>query len=117
MRTKLMIATAAVATLLAGAAFAQSDTAVNPSALPAGVATGNAVDGPKPATGADITAPIGSDATVAPAAGAPAESVSAASVGGTDLVSSGPVPDTRANRAKYGQPMSNAGRMTKPAGN
>ena len=59
MRTKLMIATAAVATLLAGAAFAQSDTAVNPSALPAGVATGNAVDGPKPATGADAISPTG----------------------------------------------------------
>jgi hypothetical protein len=33
------------------------------------------------------------------------------------VVSNGPVPDTAANRAKYGKPMSNAGRMTKPAGN
>jgi hypothetical protein len=39
------------------------------------------------------------------------------SVGGTDIVTNGPIPDTRANRAKYGQPLSNGGRMTKPAGN
>jgi hypothetical protein len=123
MRTKLMIATAAAAALLAGSAFAQAsaagDTAVNPNALPAGVATGNAAVGPAPATGQDITAPSSrSEATVAPAAGAPTERTSAASVsGGSDLVSNGPVPDTAANRAKYGKPMSNAGRMTKPAGN
>ena len=36
MRTKLMIATAAAAALLAGAAYAQSDTAVNPTTLPDG---------------------------------------------------------------------------------
>jgi hypothetical protein len=33
------------------------------------------------------------------------------------LVTNGPVPDTKANRAKYGQPLSQTGRMTKPAGN
>ncbi|HEY5105532.1 MAG TPA: hypothetical protein VII73_02035 [Caulobacteraceae bacterium] len=36
----------------------------------------------------------------------------------TDMVTTnGPVPDTRANRAKYGRPMSNAGKRTAPAGN
>lgn len=36
----------------------------------------------------------------------------------TDVVTTnGPVPDTRANREKYGRPMSNAGRRTAPAGN
>ncbi len=33
------------------------------------------------------------------------------------IVTNGPVPDTAANRAKYGGPMSHAGKMTKPAGN
>jgi len=33
------------------------------------------------------------------------------------LVTNGPVPDTAANRAKYGSPMSNAGKKTAPAGN
>jgi hypothetical protein len=33
------------------------------------------------------------------------------------LVTNGPVPDTAANRAKYGSPMSNAGKRTAPAGN
>jgi hypothetical protein len=121
MRTKLMIATAAAAALLAGGAFAQAsgsnapqsagDTAVNPpvAAAPA--------PAPAPAAGADVTAPA-PDATVAPAAGAPTERTPAASVsGGTEVISNGPVPDTPENRAKYGKPMSNAGRMTKPAGN
>lgn len=34
-----------------------------------------------------------------------------------DIVASAPVPDTPANRAKYGGPMSRAGKMTRPAGN
>ncbi len=33
------------------------------------------------------------------------------------LVTNGPVPDTAANRAKYGAPMSNTGKKTAPAGN
>ena len=125
MRTRLMIASAAVAALMAGAAFAQQagDTAVNPpssNSAPASLPTGNAAapssQGP---ASLDVTAPkAGADSvTVAPAAGAPAERAPAASVGGTDLVTNGPVPDTRENRAKYGAPMSNAGRLTKPAGN
>jgi hypothetical protein len=33
------------------------------------------------------------------------------------LVTNGPVADTPENRARYGQPMSRAGKMTKPVGN
>lgn len=33
------------------------------------------------------------------------------------LIASPPVPDTAENRAKYGSPLSNAGRRTQPAGN
>ena len=81
---------------------------VNPSPMAAPPAAGPV--NPEPATAAP-------DASLAPAAAAPIERAPAASLGGTDVISSGPVPDTAANRAKYGQPMSNAGRMTKPAGN
>jgi hypothetical protein len=35
----------------------------------------------------------------------------------TSTVTNGPVPDTAENRAKYGSPMSNAGKRTAPAGN
>jgi UrcA family protein len=35
----------------------------------------------------------------------------------TRLVTNGPVPDTPENRARFGEPMSRAGKMTAPAGN
>lgn len=35
---------------------------------------------------------------------------------GPTLVASQPVPDTPANRARFGQPLSHAGRMTAPIG-
>jgi hypothetical protein len=131
MRIRLMIASAATATLLAGAALAQNapagDTAVNPPSanqLPPGAASDNSTapaaiaptQGPSSASAPSVNAPSSDAASVAPAAGAPAERAPAASAG-TDLISNGPVPDTPANRAKYGQPLSHAGRATKPAGN
>lgn len=143
MRTRLMIASAATAALLAGAAFAQSDTAVNPPSsnqLPPSVATGNAAtnasrpsgqagtsdstapaataptQGPSGAQAPGVNSPSSDAATVAPAAGAPAQRAPSASAG-TDLITNGPVPDTPQNRAKYGQPLSHAGRATKAAGN
>ena len=36
---------------------------------------------------------------------------------GTQVIASQPVPDTRANRAAYGQPLSHAGKRTAPKGN
>ncbi len=35
---------------------------------------------------------------------------------GPTVIASQPVPDTPQNRAKYGQPMSRSGRLTKPIG-
>ena len=111
MHPKLLIAAAATVALLSSAAVAQTidqNTAENPAAAsaPAGALPSGAVN-PTPS----------SDAALAPAASAPIERTPAASVGGVDVVSNGPVPDTPENRAKYGKPLSNAGRMTKPAGN
>jgi hypothetical protein len=34
-----------------------------------------------------------------------------------DVIASAPVPDTPANRKLYGQPLSRAGKMTRPRGN
>lgn len=58
-------------------------------------------------------APVPPPAPPAPAA----ESYGANASYTTETVTNGPVPDTPANRARYGGPMSHAGRMTKPAGN
>ncbi len=131
MRNQLMIASAAAAALMAGAAFAQTDTAVNPPAasqsLPDGVATGNAATAApgEKANPPDATAPAAQAGppadtanSVAPAAGAPPERAPASSVDGApQVITNGPVPDTQENRAKYGKPLSHAGKATKPAGN
>jgi hypothetical protein len=72
------------------------------------------------------TQPMGDQATNAASAGQntsalgapdapqPAEAIRQ---GDNTLVTNGPVPDTAANRAKYGGPMSMTGKRTKPAGN
>jgi len=59
-------------------------------------------------------------ADVAPAAPADAYATNtsaAAPAYTTRTITNGPVPDTPANRARFGQPMSHAGRQTQPAGN
>jgi hypothetical protein len=48
---------------------------------------------------------------------APPTQVQALAAGDNAVVTNGPVPDTAANRAKYGGPMSLTGKHTKPAGN
>jgi hypothetical protein len=72
---------------------AAADRSVNPPMAPA--ATGTATN----ASG------VINDTTVAPNGDS------------NTLVTNGPIPDTPANRAKYGRPMSNAGKRTAPAGN
>ncbi len=46
-----------------------------------------------------------------------AEQQRALGAGDNTLVTNGPVPDTAANRAKYGGPMSHTGKKTAPKGN
>jgi hypothetical protein len=108
---------AAAAALLAAPAFAlaQASPPMNDQGAPA-------ASQPDGANGATI------DTTLAPSAtssGANASGVltsqsttdqNGATVTNT-LVTNGPVADTPANRAKYGAPMSNAGKRTAPAGN
>jgi len=52
-----------------------------------------------------------------PADQLPPGQAAALAAGDNHLLTNGPIPDTPANRAKYGGPMSHAGRRTAPAGN
>ena len=138
--TRLLTA-AGCAALLAGAAYAQSTdgaTAVD--------AQGNVIETHKtvdPNTGATVEtvvdadvrghmegtpAPTGvttgvtTDAYSATTVGVPASGYTTAYAGvpgtvTTRVVTNGPVPDTPENRARYGQPLSRAGKRTAPAGN
>ena len=90
----LLIAAGAVA-LMTGAAYAQT-----PAEEPATTDT-------MPA--ASETAPAPSSTMATAPGGIPTANV--------QTVTNGPVPDTAENRAKYGQPMSNAGKKTAPVGN
>lgn len=131
-------ATAAVA-LLGGAAYAQQPTAPKPPTpgsvtgdwngahapaddkqytekvvVPVGAAPAETVAAPPVDTGVTAGATASTDVT-APAASATSYA-QAASVT-TTTVTNGPVADTPENRAKYGQPMSNAGKRTTARGN
>jgi len=91
------ILTAAAATaFIGGAAFAQQTTTTTTTTAVApapAAATGTATS-----TSVTTTDPSGASVT-------------------NTLTTNGPIPDTPANRAKYGQPMSNAGKHTAPRGN
>ncbi|HEX5380348.1 MAG TPA: hypothetical protein VFW47_17350, partial [Phenylobacterium sp.] len=70
------------------------------------------------APGVDTTgAPAVTDTTAAPSAMTPAASTDASAVVSTITVTNGPVADTPENRAKYGQPLSRAGKRTAAKGN
>lgn len=103
--TTLLAATAATAVVGVGSAGAQT----NPAPQPAPAAQ-------------DQSAPAAMDrATEASAMTTePANALVSVTVDANGdrhmLVTSPPVPDTPANRAKYGQPLSRAGRRTAPAG-
>jgi hypothetical protein len=94
----------AAALALAMPALAQTQMAPDPNSAP-----------PPPAPAA-TTAGVNTSGPV-PADQLPPGQASALAAGDNQMVTNGPVPDTPANRAKYGKPMSNAGRHTKPAGN
>jgi len=97
MPTLRLLTTLVAATLLSGAALAQ--TPVPEDARPAPLATPAAAPSPAPST---------SDTTVDPTTGT--------SVTQT-VVANAPIPDTEENRAKFGGPLSNAGKRTPTRGN
>lgn len=135
--THLATATAAVA-LLGGAAYAQQpqpDKGPTPGSVtgdwngahapsddkqyqekvtvPVGSAPAATTTDPMPSAQADVSTTASADVT-APAA----DTGAAANASFTTMtVTNGPVPDTAENRAKYGQPMSRAGKRTAARGN
>lgn len=93
---------------LAMPAFAQ--TQAPPSQMP------DQTSAPPPAAPSAAAAGVNTSGPV-PADQLPPGQATALAAGDNQVVTNGPVPDTAANRAKYGRPMSNAGRRTKPIGN
>jgi hypothetical protein len=136
-RTALM---ATAACLIGAAAFAQTSTANQ--APPAGASQPMTQPAPDnaapPAASPDTSAAPSTDATMpssptaqAPASsgamnaapdtsapvGTPANTSTTVDASGNQVIASAPVPDTKANRAAYGAPLSRAGKRTAPAGN
>ena len=121
MMTKFLATGAALAGLaFAGAAFAEPLEQDNiPASSPTSPNTVNPL--PQRSDEASVT----QDSTVRswitysePQARTPVSSDVAVLLGiPIEVVASAPVPDTWANRALYGGPMSRAGKMTRPAGN
>lgn len=110
---------AAVSALLAGPAFAGPEPARVP--VPAAttksqpMATPDATQMGTPASASvvDPSAP----AVILQDSPTPPENAWTLKAGDPNVVTNGPVPDTRENRARYGGPISNGGRRTTPAGN
>ena len=93
-RTALM---ATAACLIGATAYAQTDNSAQAPQQPP----------PQSSMPADANAPTGGAANTSATVDA----------NGTQVIASQPVPDTRANRAAYGQPLSRAGKRTAPKGN
>lgn len=107
-RTALM---ATAACLIGATAYAQTDNTQAPQQPP----PQSSMPADQGAAPMDQAAPADANAPAAPTAGANASATVDSS--GTQVIASQPVPDTRANRAAYGQPLSRAGKRTAPAGN
>lgn len=125
-----LLTAAAVSALLAGPVFAQpapttppdqaAPTETNPMApmnavvaQPMTPPTAEESGMPASAMTVDPSAP----AIVLQDSPTPADQAWKLKAGDPSVVSNGPVPDTAENRAKYGSPISNGGKRTKPAGN
>jgi len=110
-----LIATAAC--LIGAAAYAQPSSTDQSAAPPAASSDMNAPAATPPSsdmngqTGASAQAPAGASV------GSATNTSATVDANGNQVIASAPVPDTPANRAAYGQPLSRAGRRTKPAGN
>lgn len=116
----LATATAAVA-LLGGAAYAQDPAPrdqVPPATTDATTPPADTTAAPPADTTTSATTSATTSTTTATDVTAPAASTAGTNVSFTNMtVTNGPVPDTKENRAKYGQPLSRAGKMTAAKGN
>jgi hypothetical protein len=107
---KIAVAAGFVAATLAGVTASAQDA---PGAMaPSGTSNAPASEMSQPGMS---PAPMG--APMAPSAETSATNSNATAPVDNVTVTNGPVPDTPENRAKYGPPMSHAGKHSKPAGN
>ncbi|ADG10123.1 fasciclin domain-containing protein [Caulobacter segnis] len=98
-------------------AGAQVPTATNPTPVAPATSTDMAAD-PAASPSAMAAPAVGVSASgVVPASSQTPDAQASLKAGDPNVVSNGPVADTTANRAKYGAPMSNAGKRTTPKGN
>ena len=121
MKLHLLLLTAlAAAPTLALADPAPNSGPNDASAPPTDVSTAASADQnatPTSASFRDTSAPLGSTANPAPQTSpTQADDAWRLKAGDPSVISNAPVPDTDANRGRFGQPMSHAGRATAPAG-
>ncbi|MHB8529059.1 MAG: hypothetical protein ACYC8V_06050 [Caulobacteraceae bacterium] len=118
---RILIAAAAAALLAAPiGAIAQpqdyqSDSMSAPSPSDSSM-SGQPVNPPPSAMPAE-SAGVNTSGQTLPASAMSPEQAQALQNGDNSLVTNGPIPDTPANRARYGGPRSRGGRLTAPAGN
>jgi hypothetical protein len=96
---------ATAACLIGATAYAQTDNSSQAPQQPP----------PQSSMPADQGASMPADANAS--TGGAANASATVDANGNQVIASQPVPDTRANRAAYGQPMSRAGKRTAPKGN
>ncbi len=115
-RFRTVAATAALALLAAPAAFAQSSGApTDPNAQAA--PQGSMGDQNAPSAPSAASSGVNTSAIVYQSSPTPADQAYALKAGDPTVVSNAPIPDTRANRQRFGRPLSMTGRKTAPAGN
>jgi hypothetical protein len=122
--TRILTA-AAVSALFAAPAFAGPDPATTPDPMQPSDQMQSADTRPMNPPSADQAATPASANVVDPSAPAvilqdsptPPDQAWRLRAGDPSVVTNGPIPDTAENRARYGAPISNGGRRTRPVGN
>jgi len=125
MRLNTLLAAAAIAAMTAGAAVAQDMAAPSGSDTTSAPPANAAPNAPMDNSAAPMAAPS-ADQNGTPAAATmsgpvessptPAANAYTLKAGDPNVISNPPIPDTPANRAQFGKPMSNAGRHTAASG-
>jgi hypothetical protein len=112
MRLNSILTAAAIAALMTGgAAAAQSSDMSSGSGMND---TSNATSANQ--AGTPAAAAVGNPNTVLESSPTPAADAYQLKAGDPNVITNGPVPDTPQNRARFGKPLSNAGRHTAPSG-
>jgi hypothetical protein len=118
MRLNILLAAAAIAAMTAGAAAAQTSAAPGGSdTTPAPMNSGPSMAPSADQAGTPAAATMGNPNVVVESSPTPVASAYTLKAGDPNVISNPPIPDTPANRALFGKPMSNAGRHTAAAGN